>query len=755
MSRSLTRFCFRYRWPLAAFFIVFSLLWAGQIGKNRLDPDMMNQLPRSMESRMSNDKIEKIFGGTDMIMVLLRTDNILRPDTLKRVIRLSREMKKIRGIDKVWSLSELKSVKGRDGAMQVNPVLKNVPVDPGDLASLRRDIMDNDFVYGTVVSKNFTVTGIIGLLASGVSDDYILGEIDKLVHANPGAEETVIAGVPYNRINVAQNTRKDMARLLPIGLMIMIVFLYFCFGQLRGVVLPFLMVLMSIAFTMGVMPLLGWKISVVIILLPIILVAVANDYGIHMIARYQEELSKNPDISKRALVEALFRSLGKPVLLCGLTTVAGMLCLTGHILISAEQLGVLAAAGILFALIASLFFIAAILFLLPKGRVGKKRQNASSPVNRTLDFLGSVLVRRPGRVLAAFTTVLGITCLGIFLLKVDTDPMNYYPEEHPVVYSCNLAKNGLGGIFNITLNIKGDIMDPALLKKIDRLEKGIEKIDGVSSTSSIARLVRQMSRGINETHEDGYDRIPDSREAVAQYFELYAMSGAPEDFEKLVDFDCTNALINIRVNTTSTPELDRIITAVRKLHRDIPEVECMGGIGRIFTELAHHVVRGQILSLAMSLLVVAVLIMISFRSIQTGIILILPLAVSIPTLFGIMGLAGIQLDMVNSLLTSIMIGAGVDYSIHFFWRYKLERTLTDSPEQAVRTALSTTGRGILFNALSVIIGFIVLLSSNFMPVKFFGLLVVVSIFICLLGALMLIPALILTFRPRCLEGSEG
>jgi len=102
-------------------------------------------------------------------------------------------------------------------------------------------------------------------------------------------------------------------------------------------------------------------------------------------------------------------------------------------------------------------------------------------------------------------------------------------------------------------------------------------------------------------------------------------------------------------------------------------------------------------------------------------------------------------------LSSIMIGVGIDYTIHFLWRYKGELAAGLSYEDAVKKTLTTTGRGIVFNALSVIIGFAALLVSNFLPVKFFGFLVVVSIGACLIGALILIPALCIVIKPKFLE----
>jgi predicted RND superfamily exporter protein len=125
--------------------------------------------------------------------------------------------------------------------------------------------------------------------------------------------------------------------------------------------------------------------------------------------------------------------------------------------------------------------------------------------------------------------------------------------------------------------------------------------------------------------------------------------------------------------------------------------------------------------------------------------------VAIVVLFGLMGVLGISLDIATALLSSIMIGVGIDYTIHFLWRFKVERARGLDHKEAARETLSTTGRGIFFNAFSVIIGFLALAISNFEPMRMFSALVVISITTCLISALLLVPAIVILTKPRFLE----
>jgi predicted RND superfamily exporter protein len=750
----MSEFIIRFRWIIMIGFVAITIVFARQIPRAEIESDMKSMIPPHWESRINIDKIDEIFGGTDMLMILIKGDDILRPDTLKRVKKISQQMKRTKGVDKVWSLFELKNIKTEEGAMIVDPAVKRIPETQEEIEALREEIAGNDMVYGSVISKDFGITAVIGLIQSDIPDRIIVPEIRKLIKANPGEEETVLAGLPNTRFEVGKNIQGDLRRLLPLGLLIMLVFLFFCFRQIRGVVLPFFVVILSILFAMGLIPLLGWKIHVITVLLPIMLIAIANDYGIHLIAKYQEYNVEGNPYTKNELAKNIFSSLSKPVLLTGLTTITGMLCLLSHSIIPAQQLGILASAGIVYALAASLLFIPAVISLLPKAKSVIKASNGSEKIpflERLLLFFSNAVSNRPKAILAGAVFFALLISSGIFFIVIETDPKDYFPKSHPIVYATDLVNDNLGGSQNISVVYKGDIKDPKIMTKIDKMEEELEELPEVGLTTSIARVVRQMSRALFDEGEANYDRIPDSREAVAQYFELYSMSGDPEDFEKLVDFPYEHAMVTARLNTTSTPILQALVRNVNAQIADDKDVDFVGGFGVVLTEVAHSVVNGQVLSLAIAVVLIGFLLMILFRSIVAGLIATVPLGISIVTLFGFMGILSIELNVAVAMLSSIMIGVGVDYTIHFLWRYREERRHGLGEKESVRKTLTTTGRGIIFNALSVVIGFVVLIVSGFMPVRFFGFLVVISILSCLIGALVLVPSLCLVVKPKFLE----
>ncbi|WP_421919419.1 efflux RND transporter permease subunit [Marinifilum sp.] len=752
----LADFTIRYRWMIILVFLLISALLASQIKKAELNPDMLTYMPEDMPSRVQQAKIEDIFGGTEMIVIIVEHDDIISSPTLKRVKRLSDKMKRLKGVDKVMSLFETKQVRNQDGAMMVDPAVRLLPRSAKDVEKIKTELSENELVYGSVISEDFKTTTIIGLLEPDVSEKYIIGEVNNMLAQSEGPEKVYLGGPPYTRSNVSSNMMKDFVRLLPLGLLLMLIFLYFCFKQFRGVWIPFLVVLVSIFAAMGLLPMLGWKITAITILLPILLIAVANDYGIHMIAKWQEDFRRDEKLSRADLIKNMLSSLGTPIVLAGITTIAGLLCLLGHILIPAEQIGILAGIGIAVALIASLVLIPALIAVLPtpKRKSYTKKAKSSNQLHKFLTAIGAGVAKHPKRVItiSSFVTLCGI--VGLTLIVVNTDPIKYFADDHPVVSSADKLNSDLGGYFPLSIVFKGDIKEPELMKKIDRIEKEVKNIPTVGATTSIAKVMRQISRAINDPEDDLYDRIPDTYNAVAQYLELYLMSGDPDDLEKMIDFNFEHAMLLLRFTSTSTPKLREGIAEIQKIVGDDADVQYIGGNSAVFSELDLCVVNGQLLSLVCAIALVFILLMIVFRSLMAAVISTVPLLFSIVVLFGIMGFSRIDLNIVTALLSSIMIGVGIDYTIHYIWKYRSLRLRGESLKDATVITLQTTGRGILFNALSVIIGFSALLFSSFMPVKFFGVLVIITISACLLASLVIIPALCIIIRPRFLEPAK-
>lgn len=744
----MTEFIIKFRWVIIVVCIALAIILGSLIPTSQTDPEIRNYIPATMPSRVETDKIENEFGVQDMVMIIFTDSSILTAENLQQIKAIDRDISKLTGITSRTSPFTVRTISSSKGMMEADPLIRRIPSDEEGFTELRDEILNNQFARDIVVSSDMTSASITATINSAEPESLTIHKIDSVTYAHQGTAKVLQGGLPYIRQRLMRDVKRDAIFLVPLALIMMLAVLKFSLGEWKSVVIPFSVVVLSTAACMGLIPLLGWKLSIITLLVPIILIAVTNNYGIYLVARYQELRINRPSDSVKETVKELLGSLNMPILFSGLTTIAGILGLLSHSIIPARQVGVLAATGVTIALLMSMLMIPALIYI--RGNGVKKGVPAEAKTNWFDIFLSRLagkIVKFPGRFITVFIVITLVFASGITLVRIETNQENFFPKKNAIRLASDAINTKFGGSQTISVMISGDIKDPVVMQGIDRLTGEVKKTEGVGQVFSISLAVREMSKAIFSPGEAGYDQIPDSREAIAQMFELYNMSGDPDDFSQLMNLENTKAHVLIRLSDPGNSVIRNVRAKIAEITRDIPAEITTGGYAIIMTEFASSVIKGQLSSLLIALLTVLILLSIIFRSVRGGLIGTLPLAVSIILLFGFMGFTGIALDAATALLSSIMIGVGVDFTIQYVWCFNsyIRKGLTY--DESVTAAMRTIGRSIIINAFTVMAGFSVLILSGFTSIRFFGYLVIISIGACLAGALILIPAILARFKP--------
>jgi uncharacterized protein len=743
----MTNYIIKYRLLIISICFLLGAGFASLIPSARTDPEIRNYVPSTMKSRIETDKIEKVFGVQDMIIILISDSSIIKSDNLKQIKEIDRGISRLSGVSGHMSPFTIKSIKGEEGMMVVDPLIRIIPTDSISRHKLMESVAGNPFARNVVFSGDFSTASITATISNEKAERVTLNQIDSVIYSHPGESRILTGGLPYIRRYIMKDVQKDAMIIVPVALLVMLLILKFTLGDWRSVFMPFTVVVLSTAISLGLIPLLGWKMSIITLLVPIILVAVANNYGIYLVARHQE-LSAEWNSSPREMVTRLTGSLNMPILFSGLTTIAGILGLLTHSIIPARQVGILAATGVTMALIMSLLFIPALIYL----RGSKTKKTEIKAVNakwfdRFLKWLSSLIVRYPGKILLVSGIVTIIIFIGILFIKIETNQENFFPRNHPIRSASNIINSKFGGSQTISVMITGDIKTPEVMQAIDNLTLKLEKQDGVGKVFSISQVVREMSKSIYNNNEAEYDHIPAARNAIAQLFELYNMSGDQSDFSQLMNLDNTKAHILIKLSKPENYVISQVRNQIKEAAVNFPAEVTIGGYAAIMSDFAESIIKGQVSSLLFAVITVFTLLAIIFKSVRGGLTGTIPLAASILILFGFMGFTGIALDAATALLSSIMIGVGVDFTIQYMWCFNSELRKGLTFEEATVKAMRTIGRSIIINALSVMAGFSALMFSGFTSIRFFGYLVLISIGSCLIGAIVIIPAFLIKFRP--------
>ena len=272
MKRQEGKYIVKYRWWIISFFILLTIGLGWQIPKAQFDPDLDNYLPADMPARINTYKIENIFGGNSMLMVVLESDDVLETETLQRLEKLSDAFTSLDVVKKNLSLFTSKNIVSEDGMMIVDDAIEGIPNTPEEREKLREKLRKNKMVYEITISTDFKMASIILILNKGAADEEVLANVNAVLEEFPGPEKVYMGGLPLIREMATSEMTQDFLVLMPVGLVIMLIMLYAFFRQKRGMILPFAVVVMSIIISMGIIPLLGWKLSMISILLPVMLI---------------------------------------------------------------------------------------------------------------------------------------------------------------------------------------------------------------------------------------------------------------------------------------------------------------------------------------------------------------------------------------------------------------------------------------------------------------------------------------------------
>ena len=743
--------------PWALVIAIFAITIFFLIGSLKLefDPSIKSMVPKQNEFLQTMEEIDELFGGTTIVILAVESDSLLFEHTLSKYKEFADSLAEINVIEKVVSIYSATRMTSSEEGFQVSPLIKRFPKNIAEVDSLKDYLNSTSRVIGNIISDDFRMMSFICQLI--VSYDYdehaLVKTIEKLVKQFEGPEEIYFAGMPITRANVSIQMRRDMSLFLPVGLVLMILFLAFSFRSWLGVLLPLMVVVISTIWTLGLMGYLGLDLPFTGILIPVMLIAITNNYGIHIIAHYYDYSKDDLKASRVQIIKKTLRSVSFPIFLAGLTTVLGFLGLLSHVLPKARELGIFVSFGVFVAFILSLLLIPAIL------NIAKRPAFLSDPhcfrrINTGLKLWGKFFIKYNRSAIFCTLIVLIIAGFGIKLVSVDSNPNNYYKKNEKIRIHYEAISKGFGGTTQLSVLVEGNAFDPQVLRNIELLTEHFKTYPLVSQTASIVDIVKTIHMAFNNG-DSTYYAIPDDEELIAQYIFLYSLTDEQSGISVLIDdVDYPeNAQLIVRIKDINTSQISTIVEEVQ----DFIDTKFVGfgemkisGTAAMLGTLAKLIVNGQMVSLIISLIVMFTIMTIVFRSMVGGVISVLPLISAIIMVFGFMGYTGIDLDIATAMLSSIMIGVGIDYTVHFLWHVKEHIKEGQDLNMAIFTTLRLSGKGIVFNAFSVIIGFSVLLFSVFVPVHFFGLLILLSIGMCLLGALALLPAIISLLKPKFL-----
>jgi len=712
--------------------VVFLLL-TRQIEVNA---DMTSYLPKSDPAVKLLDYIGAEYGGNSLGIVIIKADDVFNIEAIKSIDFLTRHFRQIDGISYVTSITNVLDIKKTEESLEIGKLIDEDNL-PGQekLNEIKSYALNKDLYRNRLISEDGKTTLIICRINGDKSK--VAKALEKIVRESNLKEEIHFAGLPFQLNTVNDLIINDLKILLPFVALVILVILYLSFGSILNIILPLLTVGLSTLWTIGIMALLRIPLTIITNTIPAILIAVGSAYAIHIICKFNEEKEENPTTrAKDALSKVIV-----PVFLAALTTVIGFISfIFGSYLLMIKQFGIFSALGIFIAFILSVILIPVIL-----GNITYKKMNAQyrlTVINNFMEKIGKWVIHRNKLVCIIGVFIVVALLFGIPLIKTRVDFLDYFKPKSSIRITEKIMAESFGGSVPIQILVKGDLQEPGLLNAIREFHNFLDTLEGVKNPQSIVDLIEAMNDAMGEGKS-----IPDTREKIGN---LYFLLEGEETLEQLIDQDKTEGIIQAMTAGAFTEQSQTIIKKIQNYINTKNNHNYqfqLTGSPLVYEHLNRSLLKSQFYSLAIAIVAIFFCLVFLVRSFTDGLIGIVPIFLTLIILFGTMGFLKIPLDVATVLVGSICIGIGIDYTIHFLNRYYQERKRNDT-KTALLTTIRYTGSAIMVNVVTVMLGFLVLIFSNLMPVARFGTLLAIMMFSSGLAANTILPAILLLKEKR-------
>ena len=751
--------------------IALTIFFLIQIPRIPVETDLKKWLPEGNPEVEYFDEIRDLFAQKSRAVIAVSNDGpegIFNPSTLELITRLTDEVKKLDGVieEDVISLATQDSIIGTEEGLDVIPFMEEVPKTFEEASALRATVHDNDMYYGTLVSKDDKGTLILAKFIDGAERVVMYHQVRDLVESEriryPN-DKIYYAGRPILEGVMREEILEDMRIMLPIVIVAVLALLALTLRSVRGVVLPFITVIISTIWTLGIMALIGSPLYSMSTMVPVILTAVGCAYGIHIISRYYEAIEEDASRPRREIVMETMKEMWSPVIMTALTTGVGFLSMAVSRSLPPRSVGIFTALGVTVATLISFTMIPAGLVLLQRVRplsIGATNGKSKSNLLDTLfDYLGRAIYKKKRLVFMAVLAIAIISIVGATRVRIHEGLTANMRPDSETIFADKFLNETFGGTTTINVIVEGPEVDsiksPEVLHRMDALQAYAEQHALVGNSLSIAEYIKRMHKVMNEDKEE-FNRIPDNRNLIAQYLLLYSISGDPDDFDDVVDYDYQKANVSIYMKSDAGEDIESVFSylepRVRELFANSPFKAIVTGRAKMTLLVVGNVIRDQLQSFVVAIIAVFLITSIMFGSVRIGLITIVPISIASLANFGLMGLLGLPLQVATTFSACVGIGIGIDYTIHFFAKY---RRLTAKGHAGADTnvlTMQTAGRAIFFNAVVVAFGFLVLVWSNSPPNRNMGILVSLNMATCFLGSMTVLPCILNLVTPETILG---
>ncbi|MFQ5698525.1 MAG: MMPL family transporter [Myxococcota bacterium] len=710
-----------------------------------VDPSQSRLLPEDDPARLYYQRVRRIFGSDESLVVALAAADVFTRENLERVVRLTRRIEALEGVHHVVSLANALDIRSADGEMEIAPFLARVPESASEIAALERAVMSNPVYAGNLVTRDRTATALLVYFLDFSDREFSRRAIDlqivRIAEEERGDAQVWVSGLPRIKAFVSRLLVRELAQKIPLIAGVLAAVLVVTLRSLHGVVVPMLSLGFAMVWTLGLAAGLGYALNAISVLVPPLLATLGITYSVHVVTEFDALGAADPRCPRGERAARALAGVAGPVLLTGLTTAVGFLSMWLSPIAAIREFGTLSMIGVAASVLSALGVAPALLrFLGPR-----HPRAASSRPGSFARFSGAVAdfdLRHRRAIFVVSGAIALVAIAGASRVTVGTDQIRKFPADEPVRVDFEKVNEHLEGANLIYVVVEaaaaGAFVEPGNLRRIEALQEWLEAQPEVGGTTSLVDYLKLLNRGFHD-NDPAALQLPSSRRLASQLL----FFGGNDELERFVDarHQITSIVVRSRVvdSVALRPLSERIQARLAQLPPSLHGT--LTGNPVVLDAMIATVMRGQVASLAAALGVIWLLLSLMFTSLRTGALALIPNLLPVGVYFGVLGLAGVPLKPATTLVAPLVIGVAVDDTIHYFARFNREARRLADDRLAVRQALIDVGRPVTFTSLGLVAGFCVLAISELRTQVEVGLLGAFALAFAWLADMLLTPAI--------------
>ena len=773
--------------------LVIAIISFGYYSKDfRLDASSETLLIEGDPDLTYLQEINERYGSKDfLILTYTPNEGMITDNSINNLLSLKYKIQSLSWVHSVITLLDVPLLSNSEASLQERlKKFKTLKDEDVDRSRGFKEILNSPVFRNFVISENGDTSGIIVNIKKNKNLDNIqdkskeeieklkdqikkqnhknILEIRQVIESYDDIGKIYLGGIPMIADDMMTFIKNDIV-VFGLGVLLFIIAtLWFVFRKLIWIIVPISSCLFSVIIMMGLLGILGWKVTVIssnFIALMLILTMAMN---IHMSTRFLQLKKNFPTKNSFEIISLTTNKMFWPILYTVLTTIFAFLSLIFSEIKPIIDFGWMMTFGLITSFIITFTLLPALLNFTPTKNISVKEEQES----KITTFLGFVSLNNKTMIFAVTGIIIILSVIGISKLEVENSFINYFNKDTEIYKGMKLIDEELGGTTPLEVILKfpkkekeeklddddefddwgdeEDVNEDSYWFTKDKIDKitsvhnyldGLPQVGKVLSFSSIIDVATQLNNDKPlGTLEMGvlYSKIPKSikTEIIDPYISI-------EDNEARISLRIIDSQENLRRN-----DLINKINFDLKNKLGLEESEFkLAGVLILFNNLLQSLFKSQILTLGLVMAGIFSMFIILFRNIRLSLIGVIPNFIAAFFILGIIGLLGIPLDMMTITIAAITIGIAVDNSIHYIYRFKEEFNKIKDYNKTLKVCHATVGVAILNTSLTIVFGFSILVLSKFIPTIYFGMFTGLAMLLAMISVLTLLPSLILIVKP--------